>query len=136
MGCYCFDNIIKDGDFSFSETTFTDIDSNSTKQYCEIWLHTWLLENLVKYGAPAMIAIINVIVSSIFKYTAPFEKQFTLNEETTSTFAKLTILQFINIAVLLLVQSLKVKSSFLNAFYLFDGSYGDFDMYWYADIGT
>jgi len=58
-----------------------------------------------------------------------------MNDETSSTFVKLTILQFINVAVILLAQSLRVDNP-LNAFNLFEGSYGDFNMYWYADIGT
>jgi len=103
MGCYCFDRIVKQGDVLASSTTFIDIDATNSKPYCETWLRGWLVERLVKYGAPAMIAVINVIVSAIFKYTAPFEKQFTMNDETSSTFAKLTVLQFLNIAVLLLV---------------------------------
>lgn len=59
-----------------------------------------------------------------------------MNDETSSTFMKLTVLQFINVAVILLAQSLKFDNAVLNYFYLFDGNYGDFDMYWYADIGT
>ena len=66
-------------------------------------MSVWALETAVKNGAPAIIALINVVVSSIFKYTGPFEKQFTLNNETASTFSKLTVLQFLNVAVVLLI---------------------------------
>ena len=55
-------------------TEFTDIDKTNDIKYCEIWLHTYSQEMLVKYGAPALIAVINVIVSNLFRYTAPFEK--------------------------------------------------------------
>jgi hypothetical protein len=136
MGCYCYDNIIKKWNPEFASTTFTDIDGTNNKKYCDIWLRAWSLEMLVKYGAPALISVINALVSNLFRYTAPFEKQFTMNDETSSTFVKLTILQFANVAVILLVQSLKFQNKFLNYFHVFDGSYGDFDMYWYADIGT
>jgi len=61
-------------DYKFRKTLFTDIDPTNETKYCEIWLETWSIEMLVKYGAPALIAVINVLVSLVFKYTAPFEK--------------------------------------------------------------
>lgn len=76
----------------FKETTFDDLAPDNDKKYCSQWLTAWAIETAVKTGAPAIIAIINVLVSMIFKYTAPFEKQFTMNDETSSTFSKLTVL--------------------------------------------
>ena len=35
---------------------------------------------VVKYGAPALIAIVNIIASNLFRFTAPFEKHFTMND--------------------------------------------------------
>jgi len=103
MGCYCYDLIVKNADFAKTTTTFTDIDPNDEEKYCELWLDSWSKEIAVKYGAPAFIAILNAIVSNIFKKIAPFELFYTKNDETASIFIKLTVLQFFNVAVVLLV---------------------------------
>ena len=116
--------------------SFTDLNPNDNEKYCDEWLKIFAIDLGVKYGAPAFISIINIIVSNIFKMIAPFELYYTKNDETASVFTKLTILQFINVAVVLLIQSLKFNIPGLNELHFFDGSYTDFNLYWYADIGS
>ena len=72
MGCFCYDIIVKNRNFEGRTTTFTDIDSNDSEQYCMQWLVSYSTEIGVKYGAPLFIAVLNAFVSLIFKKIAPF----------------------------------------------------------------
>lgn len=103
MGCYCYDEVIKNVNYDAVNALFTSINPDDTEKYCDTWFTAFSKDLAVKYGAPAFIAIINIIVSNIFKLVAPFEIYFTKNDETYSVFYKLTTLQFINIAVVLLI---------------------------------
>ena len=100
---------------------FTDVNPKDTNLYCKTWIEDYVIELSVKYGAPAFISIINAIVNVIFSLIVPFEFGYTKNSETSSMFSKLTVLQFINVAVVLLFQSMYIKNKTLNDLYLFNG---------------
>ena len=72
MGCFCYDTIVKKKNLEGRKTTFTDIDENDSEQYCMQWLVSYGTEMAVKYGAPLFIAVLNAVVSLIFKKIAPF----------------------------------------------------------------
>ena len=108
------------------EITFIDVDPLDSTKYCELWFHVWFLQTAIKYGAPAFISIINVVIATSFKTLSPLELYYTQNDETMMTFIKLSILQFINVGIVMLVQSLKFDIPILNEFYLFNGTYPDF----------
>lgn len=65
-----------------------------------------------------------------------FEKKFTKNDETISTFIKITILQYFNIAVVILLVCFDLKFAILNVFGIFMGDYTDFSVEWYRKIGA
>jgi len=54
-------------------------------------------------GASCVITCINVIACTIFDLMISLEKKHTINEETTSQFTKITIIQFINVAMIVIL---------------------------------
>lgn len=115
MGCFCYAKVIDSGgDPRVIQMSFTNIDSEDDTKYCSIWALAYGIQLSVTYGTPAIIALINIIVSELFKYISPFGRFYTKNDQTNSTFKSLTILQFINVGIILLVQSLKFNIPFLN----------------------
>ena len=109
MGCYCYDQFVGAGNYNAGDITFTDVNPYDTNLYCSTWIENYVVEITVKYGAPALISIINALVSAIFNLIVPFEYNFTKNSMTSSIFNKLTVLQFCNTAVVLLLTSLYIK---------------------------
>ena len=103
MGCYCFNQIVTKVDYKTLDLKFTEINPEDDTKYCNLWATAYATHLAVKYGAPGFIALINIIVSSVFKYMGALGLYFTKTEETSSTFYSLTFLQFINIGVILLV---------------------------------
>ena len=61
-----------------------------------------------------MIVVINVIAAKVFELIASFEKAPTKNEETSSIFMKLTVLQFFNIAIVLLLVNFNLDWGLIN----------------------
>lgn len=54
-------------------------------------------------GSSCVIVMINIITSMIFERTVAIEKRQTVNEETIGMFMKIFILQYINIAIVILI---------------------------------
>jgi hypothetical protein len=54
-------------------------------------------------GTSVVVVIINIAVCTFFDKIVFFEKRHTVNDETMGQFKKITIIQFINIAVVILL---------------------------------
>jgi len=94
-------------------------------------------------GTAVVVVAINVIASTILTAIVSFEKCHTINDETMGQFKKLTILQFINIALIILMVNFDFtvatpsnpEGRFLGFLPIFNGQYPDFDSSWYAQVG-
>lgn len=80
--------------------------------------------------------VIGIVLRTIVEY----EAHHTQNDKTMVTFFRLTLLQFINIAVITLLVNMDLypdeTSLFLGFLPILNGNYPDFDSAWYAQIGT
>jgi len=54
-------------------------------------------------GTSMIVVVINIIICTFFELTVSFEKRHTVSEETQGMFNKISILQFINIALIVLI---------------------------------
>ena len=70
----------------------------------------------------------------IFQILGPFGKFYSISQETTSIFFKITLLQYCNIIVVLLFISFHVQNSF-NSINILSGNYSDFNADWFKNIG-
>ena len=58
-------------------------------------------------GTSFVVVIINIISCTIFELISRFEKHHTQNAETLGMFAKITIMQFVNISLIILIVNFK-----------------------------
>ena len=135
MGCYCLQEM-KKHPTHFMKIDFSDINSKDQTLYCEQWFYAYGTQNLIKYGSPVVIAVINLLVTLIFDGLGDFMKSPTVNQRTSSTFKKITVIQYFNIAVLTLLINMKVNVDFIDGWPVFNGDYKDFDVSWYKNIGA
>ena len=88
------------------------------------------------YGTTFAVIIINMVACMIFERIVAFEKRHTQNDETIGQFQKIVIMQFINIAVVILLVNFKFLNGPLLGFIpILDGEYRDFETFWYAQVG-
>ena len=92
MHCYCFDQMFNKMNKDTLNIDFTDIDATDDKKHCTDWFNAFAVLTAVKQGAPIIIAVINVVACTIFDLMSEFEKKYTKNDQTLSTFIKITIL--------------------------------------------
>lgn len=92
MHCYCFDQLFVKTNKDTLKISFTDVDPNDTNSYCKQWFEAYSKYTAIKQGAPIVIAVINVVACTIFDLMSSFEKMYTKNDATVSTFVKITIL--------------------------------------------
>lgn len=71
----------------------------------------------------------------IFEKMAIVEKKHTVNEETTGQFIKILIMQFMNIALVVLIVNMNLSIGFLSFLPIFNGEYLDFNSGWYENVG-
>ena len=88
----------------------------------------------MQFGVPLIVVILNFIACMIFQILGPFGKFYSISQETTSIFFKITLLQYCNIIVVLLFISFHVQNSF-NSINILSGNYSDFNADWFKNIG-
>lgn len=91
-------------------------------------------------GTSMVVVVINVVASTVLTFSVAIEKSHTVNDETMGQFKKLTILQFINIGLVILIINADLvgvddngeKRMFLGFLPIFNGQYADFNTEWYS----
>ena len=83
-----------------------------------------------------MVTVINLIASTLFTYMVKIERKHTINEETEALFIKKTLIQYINIALIVLAVNFDfLEGNFLGFIPIFNGTYKDFTAAWYTNVG-
>ena len=82
---------------------FNDVEPSDDTEYCKQWFINYGLQQGMVIGSSMTIVLINIITGMVFEKIVVFEKRHTLNEETIGLFMKIFILQYVNIAVVILI---------------------------------
>ena len=82
---------------------FKMIDKTDNTEYCNEWFINYAQQKAMVYGTSLVVVAINVIICFSFELISKLERHHTQNEETMGMFQKITIMQFINIAVIVLL---------------------------------
>lgn len=139
MHCYCLDHMkieFKKQNFDALDIQFTEYNKTDTEKYCLDWFENFVLQKGMVVGTSVVIAIINVITCTIFERTVSFERKHTINDETMAQFQRITIIQFINIGVVILLINFDLLDGELLGFIpLLNGEYKDFTVHWYSQVG-
>lgn len=94
--------------------------------YCEEWdVHKKRMQFLLMLTSFVIVGI-NIVTCKIFQFTIFFEKRTSINDETAAQVSKITIMQFINIAVIIITVHFKFMPTgekFLGFLPIFMGSH-------------
>lgn len=118
-------------------------------KYCEEWFFNYGFQQAAVVGTSLVVVVINIIASTVLTLTVGLEKSHTVNDETMGQFQKLTILQFINIAVIILIinfnfteekimvdgdnlEEAEKNKLFLGFLPFFNGEFDDFTSDWFG----
>lgn len=150
MNCFC--QYQKDKSYTDSfQYTFVDVNPADDTKYCLDIFAVEAKQLAVVYGSSLMIVFINALICYIFERISYFEKHHTQNGETEYQFKKIVIMQFTNIALIILlvnfnatkykdffVQNLPVTENGLLFGFLpiLNGGYTDFSAQWYSNVGA
>lgn len=157
MHCYCFNQFVKTKsyDVSFSEfkkvdivtdgeqTIATEQEKGDDQLYCKDWLKNYGFQNLAVIGTSLVAVGINIIATTVLTLSVQIEESHTVNDETMGMFQKLTIFQWINIGVIILIININLvdtdekgnQNLFLGFLPIFNGQFEDFNSEWYGQIG-
>lgn len=94
-----------------------------------------------------MVSVINTVAIYIFEYITSVEANHSINDETYSSFTRITVMKFINIAVIIMLVNFNLDNLqgtyerndddlFWKYFGIFDGAHADFTVQWYYTIGA
>lgn len=101
------------------------------------------LQQSAVVGTALVVVVINVIASLVFTLSVRIEKSHSIKEETMGQFKKLTLLQFINIGIVVLIINFNLTETdekgesepWLGFLPIFNGEFSDFSSEWYSQIG-
>lgn len=83
---------------------------------------------------------VNVIMCSVIVYVVKFEKRSTSNDETMVMYARIRLLTFVNIGLIILFVNIDLfqdeSKLFLGFLPIFNGDYQDLNADWYATVGV
>ena len=79
---------------------------------------------------------INLAVPMTIDALSHFQRLYTYNDQTMSTFFKVTFLSYFNVAVVVMLVNFDLSVPLLNEGGILKGQYKDFSERWYANIGA
>lgn len=146
MHCYCTQEATRDPTRFFQEE-FDREDGTGTDKLCQDWVVAQALKNGLIVGTSLMVSVINTIAIMIFVAITYIEAHHSISDETYSSFTRITIMQFINIAVIIMLVNFNLdglegtyerdeEALFWKHVGIFDGAYADFTVQWYFNIGA
>lgn len=104
---------------------------------CDEWEFAFKNSGVIVTFTGIIICIINAICVTLFEIMAPLEKCLTIPTETKAIFNKIVIVQFLNIACILLFADFHVgKQKDDKAIEFLKGNFIDFDTLWYYLDGS
>lgn len=143
---------------AFLNIKFDDLAPGDETLHCQEWAIALASSIALEYGAPAVIIIINQCVPIIFQWLAELESSkiidFNKNDEILGAFRKITILQYFDIAIIILLVNMNfgIKDLLMDAglrdflvrnglgvllnFPVLAGEYDDFSARWYRSVGA
>ena len=149
MRCFCVAEAkklrLKVLDISFAEFKIppntpilnpSSVAKPDTNLYCKAWAMNVAIQQSMVVGTSLVVVIINIITCTIFERIVFIEKRHTINDETQGQFTKITLMQFTNIAIVILVINFGfLDGDFLGFLPIFNGKYTDFSADWYGNVG-
>jgi hypothetical protein len=130
MHCFCLTEYQKNGgDVSGVEADFLEIDPTLEENPCEEWKFIYKNQFYLTIISGALVGAINGICLALFENIVVLEKCLTFDDETKAKFQRVVIVQFLNIAALLLFCdfSLGYDSEETVGVPILQGKYRDFD---------
>jgi len=127
MYCFCKDYYLENfnGDYEFSDG----------KQHCETWLKYYSASQSLIYAVPFMISIINYFSKIVLRWLGTFEKRHNTEELMYSVAINLTLISFLNIAVMVLLVNLSINQK-IPFIPILQGEYTEFSVEWYRLVGA
>ena len=143
MHCYCLEQF-KLNPTGILDITFTDIKPNDNNNYCGEWIINYTSQQALIIATSLIVVVINVVVCFIFEAISRLEKHHTQNDETIGQFQKITIMQFVNIGIIILLVNFNLdilarisKDKMIFGFIpILNGEYNDFSIQWYWNVGA
>jgi hypothetical protein len=109
----------------------------SGEQHCKVWLENYTLTNAMIFIMAAGIILINIILKLVLRKLSQFEKRHTKTEEISASTIKMFIAQLINTGIIIMIVNANLNLDDLpDSFPIFNGSYAEFDIEWYKNVGT
>lgn len=133
---YCFcSNLFKKQGYT---TTFNYLFSNISTYPCRNWMIAYFQYLGMNYGIIITIPIINAVLKTVIELLTQLEKNKSVVTDKLSNLIKISIAQFFNSAISILIINARVKEviDFDKTFPVFTGLYPDFNSAWFYDVGT
>lgn len=145
MRCFC-EYLIDQSYADAALYSFKKANPADDRKYCQSYAITKVREKILVYGSSLMIVFINTLICYVFEMISGWEKHHSENGQTMYQFKKIVIMQYVNIALIILLVNFKVQKQntddggrglwLLGFLPILRGQYSDFDARWYANVGT
>ena len=136
--CFCLKQYNDNGgSVAGALAAFKEERPDQTENPCDEWKERYEKSFYMLIISGAMIGIINAICVAVFENIVVFEKLSTLEAETTAQFQRIVIIQFLNIAVVLLFADFTTGYTEEEmGVPVLVGRYRDFDTDWFYSVGV
>jgi hypothetical protein len=133
---YCFCKHMLDTDGYFATGNYV-LPNTSNNQPCSEWLNAYTKSIIITYGIIIVIPFINAILKIVVVYLTQMERNKTFSDDTKSNMGKLSISQYFNVAITIVLVNISVQEvkKWNNHFPIFTGNYTDMTPTWYLNIG-
>jgi len=135
--CYCMDKLLSVLNSKSVGDAVKQLQSTDDPN-CKDFFINYSKATSISYVAILVTIVINSYLPQVLEYLTHFEKHTSVDHEKGSLMYKVFFPTFFNMAILVLVASGRIEGQpdAIKPFFLFQGTYDDFDAAWYGNIGT
>jgi hypothetical protein len=132
--CFCKDTLDTEGYFA---TSSIPLPNNPEARPCAGWLAGYTKSLIITYGIVIVIPIINAVLKAVVVGLTQIERNKTFSEDKKSNMGKLSISQFFNVAITIVLVNISIQEvkNWNGNFPIFTGNYADLSPTWYLKIG-
>ncbi len=106
------------------------------EKLCRKWLLAYCKANGMMLGTVLFVSVANLIFYYALTGITSLERSHSVTSQLASGTFKIFVSQFLNTAVVIFLVNLKTDANVNSHFPILKGSYSEFTVSWYQDVGT
>jgi hypothetical protein len=134
--CFCSNLLNSKGYKYVINYRFSQAPENEPGDLCYDWFLSYAAISTAMIAIPGVVCLVNILTEVFVGFASTLRRPITRTRNVIDSIFGVTLIQFINLALVLVVANVNMKFKGAGSFLgMFDGDYDDFSTPWYSSVG-